>query len=494
MRHWEAVSSARYLLYSLFILSVVFHDLAGWGPFELFLHHALGCVTAEWEGNPVTICTKEGEILKPLRTPYISVGIDVGADFSLMAIALPTAEIVGRPYKIFHSSQRSVQGAIDRIHSLELQCGLNAKVFMESTGIYHYPLYYRLKEAGLEAFILNPLITHANKDINVRNVHNDKFDAQKIAILGLRPDLKTSIVPDDEIAAVKILVREYHSMKKECSQYICRLKNQIRQTFPQYLPVFSKVNGKASMEILYRYATPDTLLAAGREELVELITHTAGRGHDMAEQKYEQLMQAAREAGNFGHGNSGNCCLIRHYVEMIRFLDAQTDRLLKQIRQSLNEQPDSLLNHQVKLIQTIPGAGFLTAVTLACEIGDFSAFRRPKQLYAYFGLDPRVRQSGNSVGTDLKISKRGSPYARRSIYIMALQSVSLRKNGQPKNPVLRDYYLEKCRNKAKMTALGAIMHKVCNIIFAVLRDEQPFVLIESEAHRSSYQERLKPAV
>lgn len=86
----------------------------------------------------------------------------------------------------------------------------------------------------------------------------------------------------------------------------------------------------------------------------------------MAEEKVEQLIQAARDAGTFGHSNSGNCCLIRHYIEMIRFLDTQTDRLLKQIRQSLNEQPDSLLNHQVKLIQTIPGAGFLTAVTLAC--------------------------------------------------------------------------------------------------------------------------------
>ena len=44
------------------------------------------------------------------RHPYLSVGIDIGADFSLMAIALSTQEIIGKPYKILHSNNRSVQG------------------------------------------------------------------------------------------------------------------------------------------------------------------------------------------------------------------------------------------------------------------------------------------------------------------------------------------------------------------------------------------------
>ena len=70
--------------------------------------------------------------------------------------------------------------------------------------------------------------------------------------------------------------------------------------------------------------------------------------------------------------------------------------------------------------------------------------------------------------------------------MLALQSVSLRKNGEPKNPVLRAYYLEKCKTKAKMTALGAIIHKLCNIIFAVLRDETPFVLISPLEHCRKY--------
>jgi transposase len=81
------------------------------------------------------------------------------------------------------------------------------------------------------------------------------------------------------------------------------------------------------------------------------------------------------EAGVFGNGHDGNRYLIHHYIEMIRFFDAQTDNLLKQIRQSAEGKPDSLLARQVTVIQSIPGAGFLTAVTLACEVGDIKAFR-----------------------------------------------------------------------------------------------------------------------
>ena len=420
------------------------------------------------------------------RHPYLSVGIDIGADFSLMAIALSTQEIIGKPYKILHSNNRSVQGAVERILSMEQAYELPARVYMESTGIYHLPLYHRLKNAGLDVYVLNPLVTHANQNINIRNIHNDKLDARRIALLGLRPDLKTSIVPADDVAAVKALLREYHAMKKETSMYICRLKNQLRQIFPQYLPLFSKVNGKASLEVLSHYPSPSAVLSAGADALAKLIQEASGKGRAMAEKKAEAILSAARESLSFGHGNSGITFLIGHYVEMIRILDEKTAAILKQIKRCVQEQPDTLLARQTRLLESIPGAGFLTAVTIVCEIGDFRAFHRPKQLYSYFGLDPVVRQSGNSAGANLRISKRGSPYARRCFYILALQSVSLRKNGEPKNPVLRAYYLEKCKSKAKMTALGAIMHKLCNIVFAVLRNEKPFMLISPQEHRHNY--------
>ena len=70
--------------------------------------------------------------------------------------------------------------------------------------------------------------------------------------------------------------------------------------------------------------------------------------------------------------------------------------------------------------------------------------------------------------------------------MLALQSVSLRMNGEPKNPVLRAYYQKKCKAREKMTALGAIIHKLCNIVFAVLRDATLFMLISPREHCRKY--------
>ncbi len=46
---------------------------------------------------------------------FISVGIDVGADFSLMSIALPNQQFVGKPYKILHSNQNPLMFAVSKM-------------------------------------------------------------------------------------------------------------------------------------------------------------------------------------------------------------------------------------------------------------------------------------------------------------------------------------------------------------------------------------------
>lgn len=86
----------------------------------------------------------------------------------------------------------------------------------------------------------------------------------------------------------------------------------------------------------------------------------------------------------------------------------------------------------------------------------------------------------------INVSKRGSAIARRVIHTLTLQSISTSRTGESKNPVLRDYYLEKCQSKPKLVAMGAVSHKVCNMIFAILRDNKPFEIIKPEEHIKQY--------
>lgn len=180
-------------------------------------------------------------------------------------------------------------------------------------------------------------------------------------------------------------------------------------------------------------------------------------------------------------------------VSFIKTYDAEIDSILIDMHELVDTCPDETLAKQIKLVESIKGAGFLSAVTVICEMGDFSVFKSPKQLFAYFGLDPAVKQSGKFTGTNVKMSKRGSPFARRAIHTIALVSIGLTRNGDANNPVLRDFYVEKCKSMLKLVPLGAVMHKVCNIIFAVLRDGKEFSIITPEQHKLNYLRATSPA-
>lgn len=88
------------------------------------------------------------------------------------------------------------------------------------------------------------------------------------------------------------------------------------------------------------------------------------------------------------------------------------------------------------------------------EIGDFSAFNKPKQFFAYFGLEPAVKQSRKFEGTKVQMAKRGSAITRRVFHIFTLQSISTSQNGEAKKSVLRGYHLKKCESKPKLVAMG----------------------------------------
>ncbi len=102
------------------------------------------------------------------------------------------------------------------------------------------------------------------------------------------------------------------------------------------------------------------------------------------------------------------------------------------------------------------------------EIGDIHRFYSPSKLVAFAGLNVRVTQSGEFTGTRNKILKRGSPYLRRAIWLAATRAAFC-------DPILSEYYQSlKARGKHHLTAVGAVARKLCNIIFAILRDTRAY--------------------
>ena len=417
---------------------------------------------------------------------FISVGIDVGADFSWMSIALPNQQFVGKPYKILHNSMDSLTAAVSKIKEAEELYSLESRIFLESTGIYHYPLFCYLRDKGFNGSVINPIITKNSTNINIRKVHNDRFDSKKAALVGLKPDLKVSLMPSDLALNCRNLCREYYDLMDNRSAYVNKLQGELRMAFPQYLGIFSKVTVNTSLALLEAYASPAAFIEADRQEIIDAIQSTARFGLTYAINKYNAIIQAANEANEFGYTIDSNIRRIRLYIGFIRKYDEEIKGILNAMHELVDANEGTDFVRQIHLIETFKGAGFLSAASLMGEIGDFSAFSKPKQLFAYFGLDPAVKQSGKFEGTKTQMSKRGSAIARRVVHTLALQSIGTSRTGDAKNPVLRDYYLKKCESKPKLVAMGAVSHKVCNIIFAMLRDNKPFEVITPQEHIKKY--------
>ncbi|WP_433994764.1 IS110 family transposase [Bradyrhizobium canariense] len=73
---------------------------------------------------------------------------------------------------------------------------------------------------------------------------------------------------------------------------------------------------------------------------------------------------------------------------------------------------DAIDDSAVNRLMTITGVNLAVAAGIMAAIGDISRFNSPQKLVSYFGLNPRVRQSGLGAAHHDRISKVGRSHAR----------------------------------------------------------------------------------
>ena len=411
-------------------------------------------------------------------------GIDVGKFFSEMAILSPSNETVAR-MKIHHDSNADVQRAIKLLIKAEKDFGSRPFIVMESTGHYHKILFHALDRSGYGVSIINPIQTDSIKNIGIRKVKNDKVDALKIALLYRFQELKVTDIPNEDIECLKSLCRQYHNLNDELTVYKNRLAGIVDQLMLNFKDVFPDIYSKTAIAVLEEYPTPTAIIKADKDKLISIIQGNSHKSLKWATAKYDLLLCKAKEFEPLSINNAANITMLEVYISMVKSLQENLDNILKAINQVIIDDAEKdmpILSMTLELLQSIPGIGLITAATIIAEVGDFSTFTKPKKLAAYFGIDPSVMQSGEFTGTRNRMSKRGSRLLRRVLFIAALANIRTKRNGEPCNPILMDFYKKKSQNKPKKVALGAVMHKLVYIIFAVLRDRKPFELRAPEDH------------
>ena len=416
------------------------------------------------------------------------IGIDVSADFSYVAILAPNGDVYKKSFKIKHDLN-GFNHLVNEIKKVEEEFNMKTGIFMESTGVYHLSLFHYLNKYFDNTFVINPLITKSNKNGDIRKVKNDKKDALSIATIGKFQNIKLSQRLDLDVFLLKNLVREYYKLTDTCSTFKKKLSADLRVIFPGYNTIFSNSTSKSSIELLSQYPTPQSILDTPKEEIIQIFLNNSKKGIVWAENIYSKLTNAAKEAKIIGLPLDGLAVKIDSTITLIKTIESKINTLLEQINTFINSEtfPNSIRDN-IELIDSIPGIGRLTAITLIAEIGDINGFLKPKHLVAFFGIDSSVNESGNFKGDDNKISKRGTRIGRRALYAVALASIRNNRNGIPINKVLLDYYQTNMKGKKPKIALVAIMHKIINYIFAILRNQTPFEQRDPKIHKQMFLE------
>jgi transposase len=151
---------------------------------------------------------------------------------------------------------------------------------------------------------------------------------------------------------------------------------------------------------------------------------------------------------------------------VLQTLEAQIASIEQEIRQHIDDDPT--LKSQRELLDSVPGLGEATIPVLLGHLGGPARFASSKQAVAYAGLDVRHHESGSSVRARPRLSKRGNAKLRRALYMPAVVSMRLTAWGKSFAARLT------AAGKPKMVIIGAVMRKLVEIAYAILKSGKPF--------------------
>ena len=225
-----------------------------------------------------------------------------------------------------------------------------AEAALEATSNY-YHIHDTLSE-HLDVTVAHPKeltqIAHSDKK-------TDRVDAKELARMVRLNSVPESYVPTDEIREVRALVRGRQTLVEDRTKYA------------------NKIHGLLSDHGITEDVKP--LSVEGREFLRELSLPTPWNS------------------------------LLESYLEVIETLTGEIHNL----DETIEERAGSL--KETQLLMTIPGVSYYTALTLYAELGEISRFDGDKEVVSYVGLNPVIRESGDSR-IEGSISKRGSGRVR----------------------------------------------------------------------------------
>lgn len=332
-------------------------------------------------------------------------------------------------------------------------------VGMEATGHYWKACFAYLMAAGYKVCVVNPMQVHAMRELKgMRGIKNDRVDSRLIAETLRQGDCEQTRLATDEMQALKQLTRYHQGLKQELATVKTQAICVMDAYFPEYAGLFSDMFGAASLKVLAECPTPAEV-GRRRASTIARLLSGGSRGRLGAE-KAAQLKAAAKSSVGIRLGQEAAPFQIRTMVSQVEFLNGAISKVEREVA--------ALLARVEPNIATIPGVSTTTGAQIVSEIGDVKRFKNAASIVKYAGLSSGVDESGKFSAKGVPITKHGSPYLRRSLWLAANRA-------RQYDPKLKAFYDKKRREgKPHRVAVTAVARKLCHVVYAVMRDGEPY--------------------
>jgi len=405
---------------------------------------------------------KGHQAMLPVMRPDAA-GIDIGA--TEIFVAVP-AERAVENIRCFPTFTQDLYALADWL----AECGVKT-VAMESTGVYWIPLFQILEERGLEVCLVN-----ARHVKNVPGRRTDVSDCQWLQFLHSVGLLRASYRPEQEICAVRSLLRHRESLVQMAATHVHHMQKALDQMNLQLHHVISDITGQTGLAIV------DAILGGERDPQV-----LAGLRHERIKASEEVIAKSL--VGDYRAEHlftlRQSLAAYRGYQTLIEECEREVRRCLEDVQSSppssgttqdeakskRSLSHDGIVHSQLKRVfgidlTKIPGIRIGVAQTLLGEIGpNFTKFRSASAFASWMGLCPDNEISGGKVlwaGTR-KVNCRAATALR-----MAAQSLHHSKSA------LGDFYRRMRAKLGAPKAITAAAHKLARIIFHLITTRQEF--------------------
>lgn len=387
----------------------------------------------------------------------IYAGVDIAKTDHVIGAVDETGAEVARPMA-FKNTEAGFERCIAWLESVA-ESEDDVFVGMEATGHYWMACFAYLAAAGYRVCVVNPMQVHAMRRLKgLSGVKNDRVDSRLIAETLRQGDYDETRLATDEVQALKQLTRYHQGLKQELATVKAQAICVLDAYFPEYAGLFSDMFGAASLKVLAECPTPSELSRKRASSIAKMLSE-GSRGR-LGADRAARLKAAAQSSVGIRLGEDAASFQIKTMVSQIEFLNATIAKVEQEV--------EGLLAEVEPNITTIPGISTTTGAQIAAEIGDVKRFKSAASIVKYAGLNSGVDESGMFSAEGVPITKHGSPYLRRSLWLAANRA-------RQHDPRLKAFYDKKRREgKPHRVAVTAVARKLCHVVYAVMRDGEPY--------------------